>query len=103
MAMRWLELGNQIVPVPFVELTEGTLDCNVPKETAILDACKEIVADRRGGLQVSEKKYMTTIGDFLESEVKRFSKRKFGDTAVTKVSFERLDEVFRDSIRAAWT
>lgn len=95
-ACKWIEEKQSIPPIRFYELLETIPECDVKREIHRLIKqkveSKELIGRR-----------MDVINDFVEVEIQRLEKFVKTLTAQWKDPTEKLNELFRNTLREVWS
>lgn len=96
LAIRWIERDLGIVPTRFQDMVESVVD-----DPDLKLAIDELTRKKAAGLELDEGPPIAPISGFLAREFERLAAVEFS-LDVANRNGGRLDELFRDSIEAAW-
>jgi predicted nucleotidyltransferase len=88
-AVRWIEQGRGVVPMPFASLLETVAD-----QRQLVDEINRLLQRKIGGEEMDEGPSIPVIQHFIESELTRLESLKL-ENVRSPVDFEQLNCLFR--------
>lgn len=96
LACKWIELNLGPVPMEFEILVNQVIESNELK-----NAIDKLLEKKRNGEELSWGPRVPIISNFLRSELERLELKKF-DKRRSKTDTEKLNKLFRSSLKEAW-
>jgi predicted nucleotidyltransferase len=96
LAMRWIDQELGPVPIEFQKLIDATVD-----DGSVRAALEQLIAAKRSGAELDRGPRIPVISDFITSELTRLENTA-SDRADPAPQVERLNEVFRSTLKEVW-
>lgn len=96
LACKWIEAGYGVVPMEFEALADRMVTVKELK-----DAIKELLERKKEGQELDKGPSIPIIRKFIEEELERLGSKKPEGNSF-RPDTEKLDELFRWSLEAAW-
>ena len=96
LAMRWIDQELGPVPIEFQKLIDATVH-----DASVRAALEELIAAKRAGAELDRGPRIPVISDFIASELTRLENTA-SDRADPAPQVERLNEVFRSTLKEVW-
>ena len=96
LAMRWIDQELGPAPIEFQKLVEATVH-----DADLRAALDELIAAKRAGAELDRGPRIPVISDFIKSELTRLENTA-SDRAEPGPQVERLNELFRSTLKEVW-
>lgn len=96
LACRWIEAHDTMPPMEFDKLVADQLP------EGLRPAVADLTARKRSGEELEEGPQIPEISAFLEAEIARFGSQLGLEPKTPPPDWEKLDAVFRESLKEAW-
>jgi predicted nucleotidyltransferase len=96
LAMRWIDQELGPVPIEFQKLIDATVH-----DASVRAALEQLIAAKRAGAELDRGPRIPVISDFITSELTRLENTA-SDRTDPAPQVERLNEVFRSTLKEVW-
>lgn len=96
LAMNWIERGYGVAPTAFANLVERVVD-----DPNLKSAIDRLIELKQTGSEADHGAHISAFDDFIEAELKRLASQKQAYQN-NPAPIELLDDLFRNTLRAAW-
>ena len=96
LAMRWIDQELGPVPIEFQKLIDATVH-----DASVRAALEQLIAAKRAGAELDRGPRIPVISDFIASELTRLENTA-SDRVDPAPQVERLNEVFRSTLKEVW-